>query len=268
MVAKIFLSLTDYAFFRRIVWKPLYNALAKNFKIQDWHFMNYGYSPGAHQSAPTLMAKDEINRYPIQLYHFLATKTAIEGKEILEVGSGRGGGSSYIRRYLNPAKITGLDIASNAVKWANDQHTEENLMFIQGDAEKLPFPDESFDVIINVESCHAYGSVPRFLSEVKRVLRPSGVFLCTDLRAPEGMQKLKDQLSVSGMQIISEENITNNVVTAIEEEDNIKQQRIEKHVAKWFRPTFSQFAGTKGSKIHQDLQTNTLIYHSFVLQKA
>lgn len=267
MVAKIFLSLTDYPFFRRLIWKRLYETLAKNFRIEDWHFMNYGYAPGTHQAAPTLHPHDEINRYPIQLYHFLAKKTAIEGKELLEVGSGRGGGSSYICRYLNPAKITGLDIASNAVKWANNQHIEENLRFIQGDAEKLPFPDGSFDVVINVESCHAYGSVPRFLTEVKRVLRPSGVFLCTDLRAPEGMQKLKEQLGESGMQIISEENITNNVVNAIEEEDTTKQQRIEKHISKWFRPMFSQFAGTKGSKIHKDLQANTLIYHSFVLQK-
>jgi ubiquinone/menaquinone biosynthesis C-methylase UbiE len=267
MVAKIFLSLTDYPFFRRFIWKRLYETLAKNFRIQDWHFMNYGYSPGADQPAPTLHPKDEVNRYPIQLYHFLATKTPIEGKEMLEVGSGRGGGSAYIIRYQRPANITGLDIASNAVKWANDQHVEKNLTYVQGDAEKLPFPDASFDVVINVESCHAYGSVPRFLSEVKRVLRPSGIFLCTDLRAPEGLAKLKEQLTVSGMRIISEENITNNVVNAIEEENTVKQQRIEQHVAKWFRPMFSQFAGIKGSKIHKDLQTNTLIYHSFVLQK-
>jgi ubiquinone/menaquinone biosynthesis C-methylase UbiE len=268
MVAKLFLSLTDYPFFRRMIWKPVYEVLAKNFKIQDWHFMNYGYAPGAEHPPLFLLPHDEINRYPIQLYHFLARKTDIEDKELLEVGSGRGGGSSYINRYMRPAKITGLDIASNAIRWANEQHTTEgNIEFIQGNAEKLPFADESFDVILNVESCHAYGSVDRFLAEVKRCLRPSGIFLCTDLRGPEGMVKLKDSLLSSGMQLIAEEDITNNVVTAIEEENSTKQERIEKHISKWFRPMFSQFAGIKGSKIHKDLQTNTLIYHSFVLQK-
>lgn len=267
MVAKLFLSLTDYPFFRRIIWKPLYELLAKNFKIEDWHFMNYGYAYSAGQPPLYLHQQDEINRYPIQLYHFLAQKTIIENKEILEVGSGRGGGSSYIARYLHPAKMTGLDIASNAVEWANDQNKENNLEFIQGNAEKLPFANESFDVVINVESCHAYGSVPRFLSEVKRVLRPSGIFLCADLRGPEGMIKLKEQLAGSGMQLVSEENITQNVVMAIEEENTTKEERIKKHIAKWMQPMFSQFAGTKGSKIHRDLEQNTLIYYSFVLQK-
>src|SRR4051812_44052429 len=117
MVAKILLSLTDYSFFRRLIWKPFYETMAKKFRIEDWHFMNYGYAPGADQPTVFLLAHDEINRYPIQLYHFLAQKTTIEGKEILEVGSGRGGGSSYISRYLKPARITGIDIASNAVKW-------------------------------------------------------------------------------------------------------------------------------------------------------
>lgn len=267
MVAKLFMSLTDYPFFRRIIWKPVYELLAKKLKIDDWHFMNYGYSPGTGQPALFLHPQDEINRYPIQLYHFLAQKTIIENKEILEVGSGRGGGSGYISRYLHPAKMTGMDIAHNAVKWATNQHKESNLEFIQGNAEKLPFAHESFDVVINVESCHAYGSVPRFLAEVKRVLRPSGIFLCADLRSPEGMIKLKEQLASSGMQLVSEENITGNVVMAIEEENATKEQRIKKHIAKWMQPMFSQFAGTKGSKIHRDLEQNTLVYYSFVLQK-
>src|SRR6185436_8723576 len=104
MVANIFLSLTDYPFFRRIIWKPIYETLAKRIRIKDWHFMNYGFSPEAKQKLPELLPQDEINRYPIQLYHFLAKKTEIEGKEVLEVGSGRGGGSSYISRYLRPEK--------------------------------------------------------------------------------------------------------------------------------------------------------------------
>jgi len=267
MVTKFFLSLTDYPFFRRIIWKPIYEVLAKKFQIKDWHFMNYGYDAGTEQSLLDLQEKDEINRYPIQLYHFLAQKTVIEGKEVLEVGSGRGGGSDFISRYHRPAKMMGLDIAFNATQWAQRHHVEDNLRFVQGNAERLPFPDESFDVIINVESCHAYGSVPRFLSEVKRVLRPGGHFLCADLRSPAGMKKLQDNIQSSGMQLVSQENITNNVVHAIEKENDIKQQRINTHIKKWIRPLFSQFAGIKGSKIHKDLESGNLTYYSFVLTK-
>lgn len=267
MVAKILLSITDYPIVRKIMWKPFYEILAKKFRIVDWHFMNYGYAFGPGEPVLYLRPNDEINRYPIQLYHYLASKTEIEGKEILEVGSGRGGGSSYINRYMNPKKITALDIASNAIKWAREHHQEKDLEFVQGNAEKLPFANESFEVVINVESCHAYPSVPKFLAEVKRVLQPSGVFLCTDLRSQAGMTRLRETFVSSGMQLVDEEDITSNVILAIEEENTIKEQRIKQNVAKWLRPVFSQFAGTKGSKIHKDLQSRALVYHSFVLRK-
>ena len=65
------------------------------------------------------------------------------------------------------------------------QHGEESLC--PGDAENLPFEDNSFDAIINVESSHCYGNVEQFLREVHRVLRPGGDFLFVDLR---GAQKL------------------------------------------------------------------------------
>lgn len=267
MIAKAFLSLTEYPAFRRLVWKPVYEVLAKRFKISDWHFMNYGYAFETSQPAILLHEHDEINRYPIQLYHFLAQKTQIENMHVLEVGCGRGGGASYISRYLKPAKITAIDIAKNAIALARQNHQETNLHFMQGNAEKLPFASESFDVVMNVESSHAYGSVPRFLSEVKRVLKKGGYFLCTDLRDPEGMAVLKTHFESSGLKMLAEENITINVINAIEKEDSTKQQRINQHVARWMRPAFSQFAGTKGSRIHKDLQSNSLIYYSFVLQK-
>ena len=48
---------------------------------------------------------------------------------------------------------------------------------MQGDAQDLPFPDESFDAVINVEASHIYPNFERFLGEVARVLRPGGHFL-------------------------------------------------------------------------------------------
>src|SRR5690242_17260393 len=118
MIAKLFLSLTDYPFFRRLMWKPIYEMLAKKFQIRDWHFMNYGYAPSENEKFLRLEQNDEINRYPLQLYHYLASRIKVEGLDILEVGSGRGGGASYIKRYLNPRKMTGLDIARNAIEFS------------------------------------------------------------------------------------------------------------------------------------------------------
>ena len=267
MLAQSFLKLTDYPAFRRLIWKPVYETLAKRIKVPDWHFMNYGYVPSENETPLELNSKDEINRYSLQLYHYLVSIVDLTGTEMLEVGSGRGGGAKYIYEYLKPKKVTGLDIAQNAVQLANKNFASAGLQFIQGNAENLPFEDESFDVVFNVESCHAYGSVPAFLHEVKRVLRPGGYFLCTDIRSPNGMQTLKRNLLETGMHLHLQNDITENVIRAIELEDPGKQQRISENIPKWLIKPFRQFAGVKGSKIHEDLKAFGLVYHRFVLQK-
>jgi len=268
MIADFFLNLTSYPVFRRMIWKTVYETMAKKIKAPDWEFMNYGYVPFSYETSLTLLHEDEINRYPLQLYHYLLSVLNVSGIEMLEVGSGRGGGAKYIKNYLKPKRITGLDIAYNAVRLANEKHSTNGLQFVQGNAEKLPFSDESFDVVINVESCHAYGSVPVFLQEVKRVLRNEGYFLCTDMRSPNGMETLKKNLYATGMRLSIEEDITGNVINAIELEEAIKQKRISENIPKWFSKPFKEFAGVKGSKIHRDLQKGLLVYHRFVLQKT
>jgi ubiquinone/menaquinone biosynthesis C-methylase UbiE len=267
MLARLFLDLTDFPAFRRVIWKPVYETIAKKFKAADWQFMNYGYVPHAHELPLSLQPEDEINRYSIQLYHYLVSLLEVPGKEILEVGSGRGGGANYINKYLKPVRITGLDIAHNAVKLANEKHSAVGLTFVQGTAEKLPFENESYDVVINVESCHAYGSVPAFLKEVKRVLRPGGYFLCTDMRSPDGMQTLTNNLLATHMNMKVDEDITRNVVNAIELEEYVKQKRISDNIPNWIAKPFKEFAGVKGSMIHEDLKNGSLVYRRFVLQK-
>ena len=63
MLAKLFLGLTDYPIFRRIMWKPIYEWLARKFDFNDWHFMNYGYSPFEHEKRLKLNPEDEIHRH-------------------------------------------------------------------------------------------------------------------------------------------------------------------------------------------------------------
>jgi ubiquinone/menaquinone biosynthesis C-methylase UbiE len=215
-----------------------------------------------------LDAEDEINRYPIQLYHYLASKVAFQGLEVLEVGSGRGGGAAYLKKYLKPKMITGLDIAFNAVRLANQYFGSAGIVFVQGNAEHLPFANESFDIIINVESSHTYGSVPLFLSEVKRVLRKGGYLLCADIRTAADTTMFRHQVHGSGLSVLLEENISDHVKRAIELEEPIKQKRITENIPRWLQEVFKQFAGVKGSKAHIQLANGQLMYYRFVLQKS
>jgi ubiquinone/menaquinone biosynthesis C-methylase UbiE len=268
MISRLFLELTEYAWFRKMVWKPVYQALARKFPTGTWSFMNYGYAPDSKVPHLPLKENEEIHRQAIQHYHYLAVKTLIRDKDVLEVGSGRGGGSHYIATNLHPRSMTGMDLASKAVELCNRNFIYHNLRYITGNAEKIPLESNSRDVVINVESCHAYGSVDCFLAEVKRILRPGGFLLLTDIRGQEGKDLLVRKLQNSGMEIIEEEDITHNVVKAIETEDKIKWSRIRQSVPRWLHKYFSEFAGSVGSQTHRQLKSRNLVYFRFVLRKA
>jgi ubiquinone/menaquinone biosynthesis C-methylase UbiE len=260
--------LKGYPWFKRLNAKITYEILSKYIGSSEWHFMNYGYSPKAneHQSG---ICSSTMQLYPMQMYHYLATKTPVAGRKLLEVGSGRGGGARYITECLKPSSYTGMDIAGNAVRLANKLHAMPNLKFIQGSAEDIPLPDNSVDVVLNVESCHGYGSVPQFLSETKRVLMPGGHLLLVDFRNSEdNMKVFIEQLKESGLEFVEQENISPNVIEAIEAEDKSKNEMIKKLVPTRWQKLFSQFAGTVGSPFHQTLCQGSRQYYRFVLRKA
>jgi ubiquinone/menaquinone biosynthesis C-methylase UbiE len=84
-------------------------------------------------------------------------------------------------RTLRPSSYTGLDLNQAGIAFWRKRHTVPGLDFVQGDSENLPFEEQSFDAVINIEAAHCYPRFPRFLAEVARVLRPGGHFLYTDL---------------------------------------------------------------------------------------
>src|SRR5687768_15463149 len=268
MIKFIIYTLKRFAWFKRLNAKVTYELLAKRVPAADWQFMNYGYVPNANEKPIQLPDDPKVQRYPLQMYHYLAMKTPIEGKHVLEVGSGRGGGAKHVASALKPASYVGMDLAQNAVDLANSLHKLPNLKFIQGSAEDIPLPDNSIDVVLNVESCHAYGSVDKFLSEVKRVLKPNGVLALVDFRDADKMDILRSQLKNSGLQWIEEESISKNVVEAIEAEDDVKKARIEKLFPPKWQKLFGEFAGVVGSTFHTKLKNGVKVYHRFVLKKA
>jgi ubiquinone/menaquinone biosynthesis C-methylase UbiE len=269
MIKLLIHLLKRFAWFKRLNAKVTYEILAKKIPAAEWQFMNYGYMPNAIEPPLTLPDDPNLQRYPLQMYHYLATKTDIAGKQVLEVGSGRGGGARYLAGALKPAFYTGLDLAQSAVDLANKLNTHRNLKFIQGSAESIPMADNSIDVVLNVESCHAYGSVEKFLSEVKRVLKPGGYLLLVDFRGEvKNMDILKQQIRDTGMKLLQEENISNNVIQAIEAEDKTKKERIAKLIPTKWQKLFGEFAGVVGSRFYNTLKDQTRTYYRFVLQKV
>ncbi|HYR61691.1 MAG TPA: class I SAM-dependent methyltransferase, partial [Actinomycetota bacterium] len=85
---------------RRGLWRAWYQFNARRIARPDWAFMNYGYVESPATPAIPLQEADEPDRLCIQLYDRIARPADLRGCDVLEVGSGRGGGSSYVMRYL------------------------------------------------------------------------------------------------------------------------------------------------------------------------
>src|SRR4051794_21293817 len=108
-----FLSLVSRsAVAKRLLWRGWYQFLAARYRDHRWTFMNYGYRwPAGARAALVLAPEDESDRSCIQLYDLVASAVPLQGRDVLEVGSGRGGGASYVARYLKPRRMVAVDLS-------------------------------------------------------------------------------------------------------------------------------------------------------------
>jgi SAM-dependent methyltransferase len=247
--------------------KIVYQIISAGSKDSPNVFMNYGYVPLDHPNSLLLSDVDENNRYSIQLYHHVAAAVDLRGKDVLEVGSGRGGGAAWMTRYFEPRSMTGVDFASQAIAFCQRRYQIKGLSFRRGDAEDLPFPPNTFDVVVNVESSHCYPSADRFFREVRRVLRPQGYFLLADLRPEKDVALLRDQLRRSGLTILEEECITANVVRSLELDTPHRRAVMQHPISRLFPRASREFLGAAGSQLHAQLRNGEMQYLRFVLRK-
>ncbi len=252
---------------KRFGWRIWYNFIVNIDKDAEFLFMNYGYADLEPNESPLqLKPSEEKYRYRIQLYHHIAGSVDMKGKEVLEVGCGCGGGAAYIATRFAPALLKGLDYSEKAIEASKKHHADvPNLTFVHGDAEDLPFDNESFDVVVNVESSHTYRKPEKFFREASRVLRPGGNFLFADFRVKAEVPKLRVQLNDARFQTLREENITRNIVRALDLDSDRKMGLIPPGV---FQKSFQTFSGTKNSEMYKTFDSGETEYLFFVLQKV
>src|ERR1700759_728738 len=232
----------------------------------DWLFFNYGYEEDPAMGIP-LDADDEPHRYFIQLYHRTATQVDLAGKKVLECSSGHGGGASYLVRTQHPASYTGLDFNPDRVAFCQNRHNVPGLEFVQGDAQTLPFPDESFDAVVNVEASHIYPDFERFVSEVARVLRPGGHFLHADFRNRDSFPEWDAALGKPRLRIVSEKNISDQVLRGLRLNSPRSEDLINRHLPIFMRRFGREFAVVDGSWFYKDLENGEIEYRAYCLTK-
>jgi SAM-dependent methyltransferase len=260
---------------KKLLWRGAYEVISMRGRATP--FMNYGYAPLDEDLTGDSEIESDVHG---RLYLATAGAVDLADKDVLEVGSGRGGGAALVFERLKPRSLTGLDPARRAVRFCRARHSRPGLDFVVGDAEALPFADGSFDAVLNVESCHCYPNIPQFLRESRRVLRPGGHLLLADFRTvssvPRPGQKrwtqqdvatFRRQLSESGMRIVEEEDIARNVSRAMELMTPSVRARVERTVPRPLRRLVLEFQGIEGSDVHRVLASGESAYLRFVLER-
>lgn len=269
MLSRIFLFLLGLSpDVKRTLWRWWYQFLANYYQKPDWRFMNYGFVDLEPDVGKIDLAQaDENDRYFIQLYHHVATAVDLKGKQVLEVGSGRGGGTAYVAGYLKPDKMVGIDFSDNNIQLARQTYQLPNLSFQQGDAEALPFENDVFDVVLNVESSHCYGSMEQFVQEVNRVLKVGGIFAWADFRSKDEIAALMESFEQSGLKQIKGADITRNVLQALDLINERKEVVIQTYAPRFMKGAFQEFAAVRDSKFYDAFKTGQVVYLSYVFQK-
>lgn len=264
------MSLIEHLFsvasIRKAIWRLWYPFLTRRLRGEEVLFLNYAFETDPPVALP-LLPEDEPNRVCIQLYHHVAAQVDLSGKEVLEVSCGHGGGASWITRTMLPATYTGLDLNPAGITFCRQHHPVPHLNFVQGDAQRLPFPDHSLDVVINVEASHCYPDFPGFLAEVARVLRPGGYFLYADFRFRDSIPAWEAAIAAAPLGIMRTRDIGAEVLRGMDGNAARSHALIRQRLPRFLYSLGCDFAGVPGSRIYTALQSGELSYCSWCFRK-
>lgn len=106
--------------------------------------------------------------------------------KLLEVPVGTGILTMPMYKELPNADITCLDYSEGMMNRARERAEEaniKNISFVQGDVGKLPFEDESFDIVLSMNGLHVFPDKDAAFAETFRVLKKGGIFCgCTYIK--------------------------------------------------------------------------------------
>jgi ubiquinone/menaquinone biosynthesis C-methylase UbiE len=102
------------------------------------------------------------------------------GERVLDLGCGSGWATRLLARLVSDGpegfgQVVGVDVADEMIRQARGSSKDfENILYVWGSAEKIPWEENFFDKVLSVESFYYYPDQDRALMELFRVMAPRG----------------------------------------------------------------------------------------------
>ena len=195
------------------------------------------------------LMNDEIAFEHLHRYNTL--REIIKGKIVLDIASGEGYGTAILAKHVD--KVFGVDIDPKVIEHAKKEYAgNKNIEFLIGNADNIPLPDNSIDVVVSYETIEHLNEITqkKFLSEIKRVLKKEGLLIVStpdrmnysDRYSHKNEFHLKEFTSDEFFEFLKNyfSHVTPylqgyEIVSAITEDEPQKMNNL--HVTNWERPT-------------------------------
>src|SRR5436305_3294566 len=122
----------------------------------------------------------------MELHHLDITEKTIRlmnlrpGERLLDLGCGNGWATRLLARLVGDGpegfgQVVGLDLSDEMVRQARESSADfENVLYVWGSAQQIPWEENFFDKVLSVESFYYYADQDRALKELFRVMSPKG----------------------------------------------------------------------------------------------
>ncbi|WP_230412093.1 thioesterase domain-containing protein [Undibacterium hunanense] len=179
-------------------------------------YLNWGYAPqtGLPDWASNVLPPGETGMAQARLILEVLGDTPLTGKRVLDVGCGRGGALALLARLYPDSNLAGADLSAANIAYCRKRHQHARLRFQVADACRLPYPDQSVDVLLNLESSGAYPDLPAFFAHAYRVLKPGGRFCYADVVAADALDAVRQALQQTGFVLERQRSVSRQVCAA------------------------------------------------------